>query len=160
MAIDRNERDLNLQPRQGRVQQAGQLGRQAAGWGAQQAIEYAKDPGLYKNLTRAFAEARIAFVTRWFWLAEIATLGLLALFAVIDVLLWFDNHPILGLFMLIPVAISFLLWRLANYLRKLLYRQVERALAAFDDMLGRGVAKLGDWPGFFRQWRREHRRTS
>lgn len=153
MAVDPNERDLNVRQRPNRV-------RQAAGWGAQQAIEYAKDPeGMYHHITRAFAEARIAFVTRWFWLAEIATLGLLALFVVIDVLLWFDNHPFLGLFMLIPIVVSFLLWRLAHYLRKLVYRQVERALAAFDDMLGRGAAKLGDWPGFFRQWRRTNKRA-
>jgi hypothetical protein len=156
MALERNDRNLNLGSNT-RRSRAKNLGRQAVGWGAQQAVEYVKDPGMYKHITRAFAEARIAFITRWFWLAEAVTLGALVLFAVIDVLLWTDNHPVLGLLALIPVAIAFLLWRLARWLRKLLYRQIERALSAFDDALARGAAKLGDWPAFFKQWRRNER---
>ncbi len=156
MALNREQqRSLEMERKAGRMAQTGEIGKRAANWGAQQAIEYAKDPSLYKNITRAFAEARIAFITRWFWLAEIATLGLLALFAVIDVLFWINNQVALGLVMLIPVGLSFLLWRLARYLRRLLYRQITRALETFDELLGKGVASISDWPRFFLDWRRK-----
>ncbi len=158
MAINGNPGKFDRQDKAPIVDKS--FGQKAANWGTQQALEYANDRIGYRNLTRAFAEARIAFVTRWFWLAEFATLGLMALFAVIDVLLWVNNHPYWGLIMLIPVALAFLLWQLARYLRRLLYRQVTRALAAFDDMIGRGVAKIGDWPGFFLNWRRNHKRQA
>jgi hypothetical protein len=61
--------------------------------------------------------------------------------------------------MLIPVVISFFLWKLARGLRRLVYRQVTRALNAFDDMVGRGVANLSDWPRFFRDWRRKNKQA-
>ncbi len=113
--------------------------------------------GLYHYVTRAFAEARISFVTRWFWLAEIVTLGFLAIFGLIDILFWINGHYILGFFTLFLVGFSFLTWRLARYLRQLVYRKINRALASFDDLLGRGAAQVSDWPRFYRNFRQGRR---
>jgi len=154
MALDKNERKTLSK---GKMVQSGQ---KAAWWGAKQAVAFAKDPQAYHQFTRVLAEARIVFITRWFWIAEYATLAILALFGLIDLLLLFNQQWTWAAIFFVPVLISFLLWRLARFSRRLLYRQIERALATFDNLLAQGAVTVSEWPRFFLDWRHKRKEKS
>lgn len=111
-------------------------------------------------ITRTPLGGQIFVITRGLWIAQwlalivaivLTGLGIFGLFT--------EDLKILGVLILILAAIGFGVWFLIRTIRNFISRQVARAYEKFQALLYQGLVKASDWPNWYRQYRREKRKT-